>query len=213
MLPIALSGALIALSFAAPPGPVLMETVRRGLRGGFAPALNVQLGSILGDLAWCAAALLGLAPLAQIGWVRLPLGVAGVGLLAYLGAIGIRDALKHGSGDWLMPEQPADPRKAPGHGAFRSGAAISFANPMAVGYWLSVGGALAAAGAVGQSAAQTGWFVAGFLVGTLAWALLVATAIRWGKGMFSPVVFRAIHFVCGLALLFFGVGLAGQMVL
>src|ERR1700693_3647044 len=93
MLTTALAGALIAISLSAPPGPVTMETVRRGLGGGFRPALFVQLGSVIGDLTWCGAALLGLAPLVQIGWVRSGLSVAGVALLLYLGVTGLRGNL------------------------------------------------------------------------------------------------------------------------
>ncbi len=61
MLATILTGAMIAISFSAPPGPVAMETVRRGLRGGFLPALNVQLGSMIGDFMWFMIALIGLA--------------------------------------------------------------------------------------------------------------------------------------------------------
>lgn len=204
MLTTAIAGALIAISFSAPPGPVAMETIRRGLRGGFTPALRVQLGSIIGDLTWCAIAILGLAPLAQVPGLRLALGLAGAGLLIYLGAIGIRDSLKEPA-----VEQPA--AGAVTSGAFRSGMAISMANPMAVGYWLSVGGALIAAGAVGQSAAQTVSFVGGFLGGVLAWAIAMAFAVRSSKRLMTPPIFRAVNFACGAALLVFGLALASQM--
>src|SRR5713226_8419186 len=85
MLTTALAGAIMAISMSAPPGPVTMETVRRGLGGGFRPALFVQLGSVIGDLTWCGVALLGLAPLVQVAWIRVVLSVVGVGLLLYLG--------------------------------------------------------------------------------------------------------------------------------
>ena len=127
MLSTALAGALIALSFSAPPGPVTMETIRRGVRGGFRPALNVQLGSIIGDLAWCLLALVGLAPLTQISIIRIVLGVIGVGLLVYLGATGIRDAFRR-SALATMAKDESRP------GAFRDGMAISLANPQAIGY-------------------------------------------------------------------------------
>src|SRR5262245_8260235 len=94
MLTTALAGVIMAISMSAPPGPVTMETVRRGLGGGFRPALFVQLGSVIGDLTWCGLALLGLAPLVQIAWVRSALSVAGVVVLLYLGLTGLRDAWK-----------------------------------------------------------------------------------------------------------------------
>jgi len=204
MLSTLLAGALIALSFSAPPGPVAMETLRRGMQGGFRPALSVQLGSIIGDLTWCLAALIGLAPLMQIAWVRWLLGAAGVLLLVYLGALGVRDAMRPAA---LQPVTAGVVRS----GAFRSGLAISMANPMAVGYWLGVGGALAAAGAIGASLTQTAAFVAGFAVAVLAWAFFMALAVRWGKQIITPALFRIVTFVCGATLIVFGVGLAARI--
>lgn len=203
MLPL-FSGLFIAISFAAPPGPVTMETIRRGVQGGFRPAFYVQLGSIIGDSVWCGVALLGLAPLAQIPWVRVVLGLVGVGLLLYLGGIGLRDVLKPAS------NKPAAATTAQ-QGAFRSGLAISMANPMAVGYWLSVGGALVAAGMAGETPAQTAVFALGFLLGTFAWALIMALAVRWSRVLMTPPIFRIVNFVCSSALLVFGLLLGVKM--
>ena len=206
MLATAVAGAIMAISFSAPPGPVTMETVRQGLRGGFRPALYVQLGSIIGDVTWCALALLGLAPLVQIAWVRGLLSLAGVSVLLYLGAAGLREA-------WAAKRAAALPPGAPAAqgSAFRSGLAISMANPMAVGYWLSVGGALVAAGVAGTTTAQTTAFLAGFVGGTLAWAFLVAFVVRWGKVSLTPAVFRWVSLGCSAALLLFGMSLAVRM--
>jgi chemosensory pili system protein ChpE len=211
MLTTAIAGAIMAISISAPPGPVTMETVRRGLGGGFRPALYVQLGSVIGDLTWCALALLGLAPLVQIAWVRGTLSVAGVALLLYLGVTGLRDAFG-------KPAQPAHSTAQAvsagegGHaGAFRSGLAISMANPMAVGYWLSVGGALIAAGIAGSTPLQIETFVGGYLGATLAWCFIVALAVRWGKRALSPALFRWFTATCSCALLIFGLALAARL--
>lgn len=236
MFVIVLAGAIMAISFSAPPGPVTVETIRRGLRGGFGPALSVQLGSIIGDVAWCAIALLGLAPLVQIAWLRGLLSVAGVGVMIYLGGASIRDGLRMSPGPTLAPHQGKGFRKQklktefstsvfgePSYaarqskleplrdGAFRSGLAISIANPMAVGYWLSVGAALIASGGAGRTGAQTASFLAGFVGATLAWAFLMAAAVHWGKQILTPPNFRFVTFVCGAALVLFGVTLAFRM--
>jgi threonine/homoserine/homoserine lactone efflux protein len=201
MLATVLAGAMIAISFSAPPGPVTMETIRRGLRGGFSPALNVQLGSIIGDFMWFMLALIGLGQLAQIVVIRGLLAVAGVGLLLYLGCCGIRDAFKAAKLD----------QGGTKHGAFRSGMAISIANPMAIGYWLSIGGTLVATGVAGQSVGQTASFVFGFVTGTFVWAFIMALAVRFGRQILHPNLFRVINFSCGAALMIFGITLAGQM--
>ena len=204
MLSTILAGAAIAISFSAPPGPVTMETIRRGVRGGFRPALNVQLGSIIGDLAWCLLALVGLAPLTQISFIRIALGVIGVGLLVYLGATGIRDAFRRRA--LATTDKDGNQR-----GAFRDGMAISLANPQAIGYWLSVGGALVASGAVGQTLGQMVGFVGGFVTGTLLWAFSLALVVRYSKQILNPSAFRLITFACGATLIVFGVLLASQM--
>jgi chemosensory pili system protein ChpE len=207
MLTTALAGAIMAISMSAPPGPVTVETVRRGLGGGFRPALYVQLGSVIGDLTWCGVALLGLAPLVQIDWVRAGLSIAGVGLLLYLGATGLRDAFFKNRAAAQAVAAGSDGQA----GAFRSGLAISMANPMAIGYWLSVGGALIAAGVAGTTPLQTGTFVGGYLGGTLAWCLIFALAVRWGMRILSPAMFRWLTAACSAALLFFGLALAARL--
>jgi chemosensory pili system protein ChpE len=199
-----LTGTLIAISFSAPPGPVAMETIRRGMRGGFRSALHVQLGSIVGDCLWFMIALIGLGTLTQINWIKVALAVCGIGVLLYLGAIGIHDALKANTFD------RTDLSNSTGS-AFRSGMAISIANPMAVGYWLSVGGALAAAGIANTTPLQTGAFVSGFIGGTFAWAFIMALIVRWGQRILKPNIFRSINFACGAALLIFGLSLASQL--
>jgi chemosensory pili system protein ChpE len=196
----------MAISLSAPPGPVTMETVRRGLGGGFRPALFVQLGSVIGDLTWCGVALLGLAPLVQIGWVRNALSIAGVALLLYLGLTGLRDAFRARPANTTLGAPNSSQA-----GAFRSGLAISMANPMAIGYWLSVGGALIAAGVAGTTPLQTGTFVGGYLAGTLAWCLIFALAVQWGKRILSPAMFRWLAAACSGALLFFGLALAVRL--
>ncbi len=199
-----LTGAMIAISFSAPPGPVTMETIRRGLRGGFSPALNVQLGSVIGDFLWFMIALIGLGQLAQIAVIRSALAIVGVGLLLYLGFCGIRDAFKAAK---LDHGGAIDTKQ----GAFRSGMAISIANPMAVGYWLSIGGTLVATGVAGQSSGQTALFVFGFVAGTFLWAFIMALVVRFGKQILHPNLFRVINFGCGAALMIFGITLASQM--
>ena len=203
MFSTALTGAIIAISFAAPPGPVAMETIRRGLSGGFYPALKVQLGSIIGDMTWCAVALLGLAPLVQVTWIRVGLAVVGVGVLISLGAMSIRDAFRASHATTM---ETASPKK----GAFKSGLAISMANPMAVGYWIGIGGALIATGVAGSTPAETASFVTGFLAATFLWAFLMAVIVRWGKQIMTPLAFRIVTFTCGVALLIFGFTLAYQ---
>ncbi|MCC7359549.1 MAG: LysE family transporter [Anaerolineales bacterium] len=206
MLATAFAGIFMAISLSAPPGPVTMETVRRGLRGGFRPALYVQLGSVIGDLTWCGLALAGLAPLVQVAWVRALLSVAGVAVLLYLGAAGLRDAFKAKAHSLDLGSSVHEHA-----GAFRSGVAISMANPMAVAYWVSFGGALVAAGVAGATVQQTAAFLLGYVGGTLAWCFVMALAVRFGRLVFKPAVFHWVTLASSAALLVFGGLLAWRL--
>jgi chemosensory pili system protein ChpE len=210
-----LAGAAVAISVCLPPGPVLVETIRRGLQGGFRYALLVQLGSILGDVAWCLAALFGLAPLVAIPWVRLLLGGAGMAMLVWLGAQGLREALSTRALSLLVPAGERLALAAPDEGrqAFRSGTAISFANPLAIGFWIGIGSVMASAGVAGNSPAQTATFVGGYLLGVLAWAACVAICFRWFESRLRPDgrLARAASGVCGLCLIGLGLGLGWQV--
>jgi arginine exporter protein ArgO len=70
---------------------------------------------------------------------------------------------------------------------------------------------LIAAGVAGQSGEQTVSFVVGFVAGTFLWAFIMALAVRFGRQLLHPNLFRAINFGCGAALMIFGITLASQM--
>ncbi|TMC47333.1 MAG: hypothetical protein E6J26_11465, partial [Chloroflexi bacterium] len=106
-------GLLMGFSFAAPPGVVAAETMRRGVSRGFHAALGVQLGSLVGDATYALLALAGLAVLVQQPLAQRVLGVLGAVYLLYIAAASLRQQLS------LRPDaatsSPADSRR----GAFR----------------------------------------------------------------------------------------------
>ena len=215
-----LAGAVIAISFAAPPGPVLVETIRRGLRGGFRPALLVQMGSIIGDLAWCAAALFGLGQFVSQPWARLALGGLGVLVLLWLGARGLREALAPQAVEAAQPLTPNPSPLSPAAmlppdrtQAFRSGMAISLTNPWAIGYWMSIGGAMVGAGVAGSTTAQTAAFVGGYAVGVTTYGLIVAACFRWLHRYLRPggLAARVVTGLCGASLIGLGIALGLQV--
>src|SRR5262245_1899443 len=74
----------LGLLFNAAPGPVFAATVQVGVRGGFKPALAVQLGSIVGDGVWAILGLSGVGVLLQLEGLRLGIGAAGIAYLLWL---------------------------------------------------------------------------------------------------------------------------------
>ena len=55
-----ISAFVLGLVFNAAPGAVFAETIRRGVCGGYRPALAVQIGSLVGDALWAILGLVGI---------------------------------------------------------------------------------------------------------------------------------------------------------
>ena len=209
-----IAGILLGISFCAPVGPVTIETLRRGLAGGFRPALAIQLGSLIGDTTFCVLAFLGLAPLITHNAVRIPLWVAGAGVLAYLGVSALRDAaagfeIDGGRTTDDRQDDSAPPSSVLGHpsalwAAFRTGAAMSLTNPMAVLWWVSIGGAMLASGVTDMTPAGTTAFIVSFVLGCTLYAFFMAALMGVGRQFVRPTVFRLATALSGLALLVFG---------
>ena len=182
----------LGLAFNAAPGAVFSESLRRGLRGGFRPALAVQLGSLAGDLVWAVIGLAGVGALVAVPAVRLPVTVVGCAILGWLGAQGIRAAFR-----------PAGPSAAPP--SVRSGvgvgASISLGNPWNVVYWSGTAGAVSGVLGVEAGPAASAVFLAGFMVASLGWCLVCAGGIALLRRALPPALIRVVELLCGLSLL------------
>jgi threonine/homoserine/homoserine lactone efflux protein len=123
----------LGIVFNAVPGVVFAQTVRIGARGGFKPALAVQIGSLVGDALWAILGLLGVGLLLQVQALRLPVGIAGAIYLCWLAW--------HA---WRAANEQFSVGTAPGFGikrALRSGMLLSITNPNNIAYWAALGSA------------------------------------------------------------------------
>ncbi len=198
MLSLFVAAFLLGLVYNAMPGAVFAETVRQGVRGGFAPALAVQLGSLTGDALWAALGLAGIGLLLQLDWLRLPLGVAGVGYLLFLAW----NSWHAASRQFLVAIDEVQCQKQ----ALRAGMLISLTNPHNLAYWVAVGSALGALGVQNPQALDYGIFFAGFMLCSLLWCFFCAAVVDRvfrvaGQG-WASVTYR----VCALAFLLLGLG-------
>lgn len=203
----------MGIAFAAPPGAVTAETFRRGARGGFAPALGVQVGSLVGDVTYAMLALAGLAALAQIPALQFALGAFSALFLMYLAWSSFQSArapvvvAPHGSRVAAVI-LPKDERRS----AILSGMAISLTNPWAIAFWLSLGGALASLGVANGGPVAIAFFFASFMLGVVAWSFALAVFVGRMHRLMPPSVFRIISVVCAFALGAFGVLAASRTV-
>ncbi|MBN5516981.1 LysE family translocator [Pseudomonas aeruginosa] len=197
MLAIFLAALLFGFAFNISPGAVFSETLRRGLTGGFRPALLVQLGSLIGDAVWALLGLTGLALLLGYEQVRMPLTLVCAAYLAWLGVQGLRDA-------W-NPPLAAENVGEQERNAFGAGAAISLSNPKNLVYWGALGSALAGIVDGTPNQAQSLVFFAGFMLSSLIWCFCCAALVDWLRRNTSLFWHRVSYAGCGVLLL----GLAG----
>ncbi len=190
------SGLIMGIVYAATPGPLNVETLRRGMNGGFLDSLAIQTGSAVGRILYALLALFGAGVLLEGATLQLALGVFGVTVLLYMGIKTIRG--RHGQD--IRSQEIGSAASAPR--AFWAGAVLSLANPLAVVFWLSIGGRVVYdPGLDGVS------FLSGFFAGCILTSISVALLASFWRSRLSARAVLAISWVCGLALIGFGVKL------
>lgn len=184
----------LGLIFNAAPGAVFAATIRQGVRGGFKPALSVQIGSLIGDALWAVLGLAGVGLLLQLNFLRLPVGIAGVIYLLWLAW----DAWQESNKEFSIKADKTSihPKKA-----LRSGVLLSITNPQNVAYWAALGSAMGAVGISDPTASHYLIFFIGFMVSSILWSFLcagfVAGVFRRSQMYWTGLTYRA----CAIAFL------------
>jgi threonine/homoserine/homoserine lactone efflux protein len=189
------TGIGLGLAYAAAPGAVNTEAIRRGVTHGARSALLVETGSLIGDLLWALLALTGVSFLAQYFTIQIILGIAGGFFLLRLAWLAFYEAFTRPR----TSETTGSTR-----GDFATGVVFGLANPFGLAFWSGMGGSVLATGATGV---QFGLFFAGFFTGAVLWCIIISAVIRWGRRWIRPALFRWVHILCGLALGYFGLRL------
>ena len=144
------------------------ETVRQGVRGGYRPALAVQLGSLVGDALWAVLGLVGIGLLLQLDWLRWPIGVRARCICRGLPVM--RGGLRAWSSWWpAMPVSRSARRRGP--------ACCSRSPTRRTLPWAALGSAMGAVGVHEPSATDYGIFFAGFMVSSVVWAFVCAAIV------------------------------------
>jgi threonine/homoserine/homoserine lactone efflux protein len=187
----------MGIVYAATPGPLNVETLRRGMRGGFLDSLALQTGSAVGRILYALLALFGAGVLLHGANLQLALGVFGVTVLIFMGMNAIR-------GGRALAEKPGETAagKASARRSFWTGAVLSLANPLAIVFWLSIGGRV-----VHDPGLDGPAFLSGFFTGCILTSLAVAVLASFWRSRLTARTVLAISWVCGLVLIGFGLKL------
>ena len=168
------SGLLLGVGAAVPPGPVNLEIARRATRGGMLAGAAVGLGAVSVDVVLAVLLSLGVLTLVDATpWLRVPISVAGVLLLGYLGVGALRNFarfVRRGPVDG----EPATDRDLPGVTPLRgyvTGLLLCSTSPYQAAFWLTgVPAILGHAGGDGGSALESRVALClGVFAATLTW--------------------------------------------
>src|SRR5581483_1901637 len=162
MIPIPLIATAIGLglAYAAAPGAVNTEAVRRGISQGARSALLVESGSLIGDSLWAILALTGVTLLARYLAVQFVLGIVGGFFLLRLAWLALSEA--------FIRQRSAQEEKSTSRGDFATGVVFGLANPVGLAFWSGLGSSVAASGIIGW---QFVVFFAGFFLGAVFWCI------------------------------------------
>ena len=189
---------LLGLTLSAAPGALNLETARRGLRHGFAPALTLQLGALLGDAVWVLATLVGLA-----------LGLQTSAALPTCMLVGGAAMLWTG---WriLHPVRRADGPLPSHRGGIALGAALALSSPLTVAFWAAVTAMLQQD--LGRTATGTELTLvaAAYVLSVLLWAITLSSLTAWGGRLFSSAPTRLLNLCCAAVMVAWGVQLIGR---
>ncbi|MDP9369740.1 MAG: LysE family translocator [Chloroflexota bacterium] len=197
-------GMVVGVALAAPIGPINVEIVRRGLRGGFLHGWLVGFGAVSADTIYCALVVSGIAPLADSALLRVPLYLAGAAVLAVLGMTGLRAALAGENVDTPEPE---------GKRSYITGFLMAALNPLGIVYWLSIGAALVASAVAREGREGAPVLVGGVFFGILCWVTVLSGMAQAGRRYVSEPILRGVGAVGSLMLLGFAAyfGVQGVM--
>jgi chemosensory pili system protein ChpE/L-lysine exporter family protein LysE/ArgO len=167
------------------------------VRGGFRPALAVQLGSLVGDGVWALLGLTAVALLGQLEPLRTPTAIAGISYLCWLAW----DSWRASTHEFVAP--PAAGRE---RAALRSGVLLSLTNPQNIGYSAALGTSLAAIGMTSPGWRDYSIFYAGLMLSSIVWSFIFAALVHWLLGNRSARWARVTYRLC--AVMFVALALA-----
>ena len=196
MLGLIVYGMTVGVTLAAPIGPINVEIIRRGIRDGFVHGWVLGLGALSADTIYAALIVGGLTPLADRPTLRVPLFLAGGVMLAWVGWMSVRTALR---GDAANAGDTV-PRRGR---SYATGFLMAIFNPMGIVYWLSVGAALVADAVqrVGQVGSPV--LVMGVMFGIFCWVTFISVLAQISRRFVTGPGMRWVTGVSGLIIIGF----------
>jgi threonine/homoserine/homoserine lactone efflux protein len=189
LAPLFAQSLLIGFSIAAPVGPIGLLTIQRTLNQGPAAGLATGMGAAVADAAYGAVGAFGVTVLIQmLTAARMPLAIGGAAFLLWMA--------------WSIWRAPVAERAAPASGGsnllrcFAGTFVLTLSNPATILSFIAVFGTLA-----GRLQVASPWtMIAGVLIGSASWWLLLSTAVGRLRERFDARWRRRINVASALVL-------------
>ena len=189
---------ILGLLFNAAPGVVFTETIKRGINGGFFPALYVQIGSLAGDALWAILGLLGIGILLNIDILKYPLSIIGIIYLIYLAYDSfISSNIKY---EKIVVSNSIK------NNALKSGVFLSITNPQNIAYWAALGSSFGALGIAEPQTSHYFIFFFRFISSSILWCFVCALAVEKIFKYTNSVIKKYIFRICTIVFLYLAVG-------
>ncbi len=205
----AIAGFVCALMFSAiPVGPINLTILNEGSRRGFAWALLIGLGAATMDCAYCALSFTGFTAFFDHGIVKALMQVFSVVFLIFLGckylfAQSVKVPTKLDAASQKLGAR-LDEKLHP-HSAFMTGFVRVLGNLGVLFTWIILTGTMVAHEWVADQFAAKAACVAGVLLGTNLWFLILSFSVSRGHGKFSARTLLRLQHISGICLILAGV--------
>jgi threonine/homoserine/homoserine lactone efflux protein len=205
LVAVALQAFFIGFSGALTPGPLLTVVIARSSTRGVKAAALLSVGHALLELLVVVLFIGGLSVVFEREGVRGVIGLVGGAVLVLMGA-GMVWSARRDAGPVELAASTAGGQESRWWAAqtLGLGALVSATNPYWIGWWATVGAALAtkalAAGRGGSAA-----FYLGHISSDFAWYLLVGLLVARGARRLNSIWYTRAIAVCGVGLAVLGV--------
>jgi putative LysE/RhtB family amino acid efflux pump len=178
-------------------GPMSLFLIRNTLRNGWTVGLAVGAGIALVDGLYAAAGAAGVAPLLDVGPLRLILGATGALVLISLGVRTLYSAWRVRAGGEFAAESATARR------AFLTALGGTASNPLTIASWAAIFAAASTAGAA-RTPAEAILLVGGVTVGSFSTVATLASIVAISRHALGQRAMRVADGIAGLALIGFG---------
>ena len=161
-----LSGIALGLGAAVPIGPVNVEIARRTLTRGFGAGFALGCGAVTVDVTYAILTSLGAGWLIDRAVFYWPFAIGSIALLLWLSIKSFESARLANRRELIVTTDAQALR-----GAYITGVAMTFINPMTIAFWFAVVPGFAGATSSELTSAQLPIMCVGVFAGTIGWVV------------------------------------------